>query len=105
MDVLTNYETVKSFGMEEEEVRKFSEVENRYQRCYARFCFFSECLQFGQNIIEIVGKSSSLCIAAISTIEGNLTAGQFVLIISYVSEIFSPILVSWSVFLIFFEVP
>lgn len=88
-----NYETVKMFGMESEEVSAYSDLQNEYMKKFILFRFSLNALNFGQSTIQALGLGASMILAARRTALGGLTAGDFVLINTYVSQLYQPLFV------------
>lgn len=95
MDSLLNYETVKMFGMEEEESSLYARLQQAYQDAYIWFRMTLNSLNFGQSTIQALGLGSAMIFAAIATAQGKLTPGDFVLVNTYVSQLFQPLFVSF----------
>lgn len=94
VDALLNYETVKMFGMEEEESATYARLQKAYQDLYIWFRLTLNSLNFGQTFIQMLGLGSAMILAAIATAHGTLTPGDFVLVNTYVTQLFQPLFVS-----------
>lgn len=88
-----NYETVKSFGMEREEVDEYKRLQRDYQGKYINLRRTLTALNFGQFAIQSIGLGISLIFAAFAASYGHLSAGDFVLVQSYVRQLFQPLFV------------
>lgn len=86
-----NYETVKMFGMEKEEVREFSRLTKEYQIKSVNFSASLQLLNFGQMAIQTIGLGIAVVLAAVSAAKGDLSVGDFVLVNSYVGQLFQPL--------------
>lgn len=94
VDTLVNYETVKMFGMEAEESANYEELQKKFQDEYIWFRVTLNSLNFGQSIIQTVGLGAAMIFAAKAASQGQLTPGDFVLVNSYVLQLFQPLFVS-----------
>lgn len=90
-----NYETVKSFGMEREETTEYNRLQTDYQSKYVNFRGTLMLLNFGQATIQTIGLGIAVIFAAFATASGRLSAGDFVLVNSYVGQLFQPLFVSF----------
>ncbi|CAN8063967.1 unnamed protein product [Agarophyton chilense] len=90
-DTLLNYETVKMFGMEYEEATAYKDLAEEYRekRIFSRATL--RVLNFGQSFIQRGGLMGCMFLAARAVAHGGLTPGDFVLINTYVSQIFQPL--------------
>lgn len=93
VDTLINYETVKMFGMEGEETTAYEYLQRTYQDVYVWFRVTLNSLNFGQNAIQSVGLGICAILAAVATAKGTLTPGDFVLVNTYVQQLFQPLFV------------
>lgn len=91
VDSLMNYETVKMFGMEREEVSAYSSLIEEYQRVFLRLRVALTSLNFGQKTIQLLGQGCAILFAARATAQGRLTVGDFVMINTYVLQLFGPL--------------
>lgn len=91
VDSLMNYETVKMFGMEREEVNAYSALIKLYQKVFLRLRKTLTSLNFGQKAIQLFGQGGAVLLAAYATTKGRLTVGDFVMINTYVSQLFQPL--------------
>lgn len=94
MDTLVNYETVKMFGMEDEESAAYEQLQKRFQDEYIWFRVTLNSLNFGQALIQTTGLGAAMVFAAQAASRGQITPGDFVLINSYVLQLFQPLFVS-----------
>lgn len=91
IDTLLNYETVKMFGMETEEVRTYNELQTIFQKKYVFFRATLGILNMSQNSIQNVGRGIAMILAAQAAASGSLTVGDFVLINTYIIQLFTPL--------------
>lgn len=94
MDTLVNYETVKMFGMEDEEAAAYEELQKKFQDQYIWFRVTLNSLNFGQSFIQSTGLGAAMLFAAVAASKGQLTPGDFVLVNAYVLQLFQPLFVS-----------
>ncbi|CDF38574.1 unnamed protein product [Chondrus crispus] len=91
VDILINYETVKMFGMEQEEASTYAALQKAYQDIYIWFRLTRNAISLGQDAIKSIGLGSAMVLAAIGAAHGNLTPGDFVLINAYAAQLFGPL--------------
>lgn len=84
------------FGMENEEARLYEEYASELRHQNIRTQSSLSVLNFGQSFIQRVGVLFTMILAARGIVYGGLTAGDFVLINTYVTQIFQPLFVSYS---------
>lgn len=94
-----NYETVKMFGMEREEVTEYNGLQQQYQDIYIFLRLSLTSLNFGQSAIQTVGLGFAIVFAATAAAQGRLTPGDFVLVNTYVMQLFQPLFVRCSLFI------
>lgn len=91
VDTLINYETVKMFGMENEEVAEYDRLQDDYQGKYIKLRLTLNSLNFGQDSIRTIGLGIAVIFAAVNAASGALSPGDFVLVNSYVMQLFQPL--------------
>ncbi|MGV8841634.1 MAG: ABC transporter transmembrane domain-containing protein, partial [Bauldia sp.] len=91
VDSLLNYETVKYFGNEGLESRRFDVAMERYQEAATRTWTSLAWLNFGQTLIFTVGMTASMLMAASEVVGGTLTIGDFVLINALLIQLAIPL--------------
>ncbi len=91
LDSLINHETVKYFGNEEHEARKFDESLARYERAAVRSQVTLNVLNTGQAIIVAVGLAAVMLLAAEGVRAGTMTVGKFVLVNTYLLQLYQPL--------------
>lgn len=88
-----NYETVKMFGMEREEVSAYSGLQLDYQKKFIQFRITLSTLNFSQVAIQTLGLGGAIMLAAYAAVYGRLSPGDFVLVNTYVMQLFQPLFV------------
>jgi ATP-binding cassette subfamily B protein len=91
VDALLNYETVKYFGNEEYEAGRYDESLQRYERAAVRTRTTLSLLNMGQGIIIAVGVTILMVMAARGVVGGTLTIGDFVLVNTYLIQLYQPL--------------
>ncbi len=91
VDSLLNYETVKYFGNEELEGRRFDASMARYERAAIRTYTSLGVLNSGQAVIFTVGMVVCMVLAAGGVSRGTLTVGDFVMINAILMQLYLPL--------------
>ena len=91
IDSLLNYETVKYFGNEAHEARRYDESLTRYERAYVRSETTLNMLNAGQAAIIAVGLTLVMLLAAQGVIGRTMTVGDFVLVNTYLIQLYMPL--------------
>ncbi len=91
IDSLLNYETVKYFGNEEHEARRYDVALQVYEREAVRTRVSLAFLNIGQNAIIAVGVTLLMGMAALSVVQGKATVGDFVLVNAYLIQLYLPL--------------
>jgi ABC-type transport system involved in Fe-S cluster assembly fused permease/ATPase subunit len=91
IDSLLNFETVKYFGNEAHEARRFDESLARYERAAIKSQVTLNTLNIGQAIIIAVGLALVMLMAARGVASGQLTVGKFVLVNTYLMQLYQPL--------------
>ncbi len=91
IDSLLNYETVKYFGNEAHEARRYDESLTRYERAYVRSETTLNMLNAGQAAIIAVGLTLVMLLAAQGVIGHTMTVGDFVLVNTYLIQLYMPL--------------
>jgi ABC-type transport system involved in Fe-S cluster assembly fused permease/ATPase subunit len=98
VDSLLNYETVKYFANENLEVRRFDQSMARYERSAIRIWNSLGLLNFGQALIFYSGVATIGVMTALGVLAGHLTLGDFVLINTFLMQIYRPLNMIGSVY-------
>ena len=91
LDSLLNYETVKYFGNEAHEAARFDGALARYERAAVRSAVTLNVLNFGQALIIAVGLAVIMLMAARGVAAGGMTVGRFVLVNTYLMQLYMPL--------------
>jgi ATP-binding cassette subfamily B protein len=91
IDSLLNYETVKYFGNEEHEARRFDSALARYEAAAVQSKFTLSLLNVGQAAIIGGGLTTVMLMAASGVIDKSLTIGDFVLVNTYLIQLYMPL--------------
>jgi ATP-binding cassette subfamily B protein len=91
VDSLLNYETVKYFGNEEHEARRFDASMARYERAAIRAYTSLGVLNTGQAVIFTLGTVVCMLLAARDVTRGTLTVGDFVMINAILMQLYLPL--------------
>jgi ABC-type transport system involved in Fe-S cluster assembly fused permease/ATPase subunit len=91
VDSLLNYETVKYFGNEDLEARRFDSSMARYERAAIRTYSSLGLLNTGQAVIFTIGMVICMLFAAHDVTRGVLTVGDFVMINAILMQLYLPL--------------
>lgn len=91
VDSLLNFETVKYFGNEAHESRRYDRALKMYERAAIRSKISLAMLNIGQAGIIAIGLVALNTMAALGVIAGTLTVGDFVLVNAYLMQLYMPL--------------
>jgi ABC-type transport system involved in Fe-S cluster assembly fused permease/ATPase subunit len=91
IDSLLNYETVKYFGNESWEARRFDASMQRYEKAAVRTFRSLAVLNTGQAVIYSVGMMVCMLLAARGITQGTHTVGDFVMINAMLIQLYMPL--------------
>ena len=91
IDSLLNFETVKYFGAEAREARRYDGAMERYEAAAIRTNTSLALLNFGQSLIITAGLVAVMVMAALGVQRGALTVGDFVMVNAYMIQITMPL--------------
>ncbi|MAV87525.1 MAG: metal ABC transporter permease [Rhodospirillaceae bacterium] len=91
IDSLLNYETVKYFSNEEHEAKRFDTALRSYESSAIKSKVSLSYLNIGQGAVISVGMTILMIMAGYGVRDGNLSIGDFVLINSYLIQLFLPL--------------
>jgi len=91
IDSLLNYETVKYFGNEEHEARRFDQALQRYERAAVQSKVSLSLLNIGQGFFVGAGVVAAMVLAARGIADGTLGLGDLVLINAFLLQLYQPL--------------
>jgi len=91
IDSLLNYETVKYFGNEEHEARRYDRSLADYERAAVKSATSLSLLNIGQGTIIAIGVTLVMLLAAAEIAAGQMTVGDFVLVNAYMLQLYRPL--------------
>ena len=91
IDSLLNFETVKYFGAEAREAKRYDGAMEGYERAALKTAYSLGFLNFGQSLIISVGLVIVMGMAAVGVTNGNMSVGDFVMVNAYMIEITMPL--------------
>ncbi len=91
IDSLLNYETVKYFGNEDHEARRFDKALERYERASVKSATTLSILNVGQGFIIAIGVTAIMIMAGHGVADGTMTVGDFVLVNAYLIQLYLPL--------------
>src|SRR5687768_11891578 len=90
IDSLLNYETVKYFGNEEWEARRYDESMQRWEKAAVRSQTSLSALNLGQSAIIAVAVTLIMWRATVGVVEGRMTIGDLVLVNAFMIQLYIP---------------
>ena len=91
IDSLLNFETVKYFGAEEREAKRYDGAMEQYVAAALKTSYSLAFLNFGQSVLITGGLVAVMVMAAIGVQNGALTVGDFVMVNAYMIQITMPL--------------
>ncbi|MBI3711220.1 MAG: ABC transporter ATP-binding protein/permease [Proteobacteria bacterium] len=91
IDSLLNYETVKYFGNEAHEARRFDGALASYENAAVKSATSLSLLNLGQGAIIAIGLTGVMLLAARGVVAGVMTVGDFVLVNAYLMQLYLPL--------------
>ena len=91
IDSLLNYETVKYFGNEEHEARRYDVALRQYEGAAVRTRVSLSWLNIGQNFIIAAGVTLLMSMSALAVVAHKATVGDFVLVNAYLIQLYLPL--------------
>jgi ABC-type transport system involved in Fe-S cluster assembly fused permease/ATPase subunit len=91
IDSLLNYETVKYFGAEDREARRYDAAMRGYETAALKTAYSLSFLNFGQSLLITAGLVGVMVLAALGVQAGHLTVGDFVMVNAYMIQITVPL--------------
>src|SRR3954470_12857507 len=91
VDSLLNYETVKYFANEEHEAERYDRALLAYERAAVKSETTLAVLNVGQGAIIAAGLMGVMILAAQGVASGEMTVGDFVLVNTYLLQLYTPL--------------
>ncbi len=91
IDSLLNFETVKYFGAEQREARRYDGAMEQYVAAALKTNYSLAFLNFGQSVLITGGLVAVMVMAAVGVQNGALTVGDFVMVNAYMIQITMPL--------------
>ncbi|MCC7326590.1 MAG: ABC transporter ATP-binding protein/permease [Burkholderiales bacterium] len=91
IDSLLNYETVKYFGNEEWEARRYDESMQRWEQAAVRSQTSLSALNIGQSVIVAVAVTLVMWRATVGVVDGTMTIGDLVLVNAFMIQLYIPL--------------
>ena len=91
IDSLLNYETVKYFGNEEFEARRYDESMQRWEKAAVRSQTSLSLLNVTQSAIIAIAVSLIMWRATVGVVDGTMTIGDLVLVNAFMIQIYIPL--------------
>ncbi|GBR03805.1 ABCB family ABC transporter ATP-binding protein/permease [Acetobacter oeni] len=91
LDSLLNYETVKYFGNESHEATRYGDAQTRYADAATQTQYTLGLLNFGQAAIIGTALMVIMLMAGSDVAGGRLSVGQFVLVNTYLLQLYAPL--------------
>ncbi|MAO55135.1 MAG: metal ABC transporter permease [Rhodospirillaceae bacterium] len=91
IDSLLNFETVKYFGNEDHEGRRFDKALARYEDAAVKSNTSLAMLNIGQGLIISVGLTIMMWMAAAGVAAGTMTIGDFAMVNAYLIQLYMPL--------------
>ena len=91
IDSLLNYETVKYFGNEHLEAKKYNDLLYKLENSAVKSQTSLSLLNVGQSLIIAVGLTIMMIMAARGIVAGTMTVGDFVMVNAYLLQLYQPL--------------
>lgn len=91
IDSLLNFETVKYFGNEEHEARRYDEALRGYEQASVKSQTSLALLNIGQAIIISIGLTGVMYMTGRGIVTGAMTLGAFVMANTYLMQLYQPL--------------
>ncbi len=91
IDSLINFETVKYFGNEGYEARRYDEHLQNWEKAAVKNQVSLNALNSGQSLIIAVGVTLLMTLAADGVVKGTMTLGDLVLVNAFMLQLYSPL--------------
>lgn len=91
IDSLINYETVKYFGNEDYELKRYDENLEQWEHSAVNSQTSLSALNFGQSTIIAIGVTIIMILAGQGVVSGSMTLGDLVLVNAFLIQLFIPL--------------
>jgi len=91
IDSLLNFETVKYFGNEAHEARRYDESMQRYEKAAVKSLTTLSMLNVGQGLLMALGMTILLVLSGFRVSDGSMSIGQFTAVNLYMMQLFQPL--------------
>ncbi len=91
IDSLLNYETVKYFGNEEWEARRYDESLQRWEKAAVQSQTSLSALNIGQSAIIAIAVTLIMWRATVGVVQGTMTIGDLVLVNAFMIQLYIPL--------------
>jgi len=91
IDSLLNYETVKYFGNEEWEARRYDESLQRWEKAAVKSQTSLSALNIGQSAIIAIAVTLIMWRATVGVVNGSMTIGDLVLVNAFMIQLYIPL--------------
>ena len=91
IDSLLNYETVKYFGNEEWEARRYDESMQRWEKAAVKSQTSLSALNIGQSAIIAIAVTLIMWRATVGVVNGTMTLGDLVLVNAFMIQLYIPL--------------
>ncbi|RTL51272.1 MAG: ABC transporter ATP-binding protein/permease [Bradyrhizobiaceae bacterium] len=91
IDSLLNYETVKYFGAEEREARRYDHSIERFEQASVKTYTSLALLNTGQAVIFTIGLTATMVMCAMAIHDGTHTIGDFVMVNAMMIQLYQPL--------------
>jgi ATP-binding cassette subfamily B protein len=91
IDSLLNFETVKYFGAEQREAKRYDGAMEKYVAAALKTSYSLAFLNFGQSLLITTGLVTVMVMAAFGVQSGAMTVGGFVVVNAYMIQITMPL--------------
>lgn len=91
VDSLLNYETVKYFGSEKHETKRFDAAMDKFAKASIQAQVSLSLLNTGQAIIVALGLAGVMVLAAFGIKGGHMTVGDMVMVNAYLVQLYVPL--------------
>jgi len=91
IDSLVNYETVKAFGNETFEARRYDDTLAQWEEAAVKSQTSMSVLNFGQSFIIAIGVTLIMIFASQGVVDGRMSLGDLVLVNAFLLQLFIPL--------------